>query len=503
MKRNNPVPNRTRQSAYAVFLYIILFAKNLLRQFWWVILLFILNPSRQNDDKEFPFLLMILAFSFISMMASIISYFRFFYYLTDKDFHLEQGILRKKSVQIPFERIQSIRVEQSLLHQALNVVKLEIDTAGSKNNELTIMAISKDGADEIRNYIFSKKAVLQKDTDSAGLPFETQQENATAPPLFQLNFGTLLKIGISQNHLRSLGIILAFFFSLFHRITEIINPQVDEYLGEIEIESFWSMISTSLLIIPVILLITVFISAIQISFRYADFAVYKTKEGLRMIFGLFTRIEQVAIQRKMQLIALETNPIRRLLGLIKVRIYQASSSELQVNESLMIPGCSKDQSNQVLSEYIDPGVADQAVFNQVDPKYRIRIFILAGCLPLIGMVILAYVNFGAEALYLLILLPIIAIISHYYYKRLKFAINSDWIIKKEGIFGQKTTFLKTYKIQNIEIYRGFYQLRHGLATVIIHTAARPVSIPFVTIEQANQLTDFLLAQVEQSNKHWM
>jgi len=503
MKRNNPAPERMRQSPLAIILYIFLFAKNLLRQFWWVILLFIFNPSRKNDESDFPFLMAIIAFSFISMMASIISYFRFYYYLTESDFHLEQGVLRKKSVQIPFERIQSIRVEQSLIHQAFNIVKLEVDTAGSKNNELTIMAITKDHADHIRNYIFSKKEALTKNQTSEEVSIASSQGQTKETPLFQLSFGTLLKIGISQNHLRSLGIIMAFFLSLFHRITEFINPKVDEYLEDIEIESFWSMISTSLLIIPFFLAISVLISAFQISFRYADFSVFKTKEGLRLIFGLFTRIEQVAIRRKMQIIALETNPIRRFLGLVKVRIFQASSSELQVNESLMIPGCSPQESDFVLKEYISPDVLQEAIFNQVDSKYRLRIFILAGCLPLAGLIGLAYANFGIEALYLAALLPVIAITAHYYYKRLKYAVHPDWIIKKEGIFGQKTTFLKTYKIQNVEIYRGFYQLRHGLATVIIHTAARPVSIPFVTLDQAYLLTNYLLAQVEQSKKHWM
>lgn len=499
MKRNNPVPERSRQSPLAIILFIVQFAKNLVRQFWFVAVIIFMNPARRS---EFYFLAGIAALSLVSLLASVIAYFRFYYYLTDKGFHLDQGVLRKKSVQIPFERIQSIRVEQSLIHQAFNIVKLEIDTAGSKNNELTITALDRETANEIRNYIFSKKEELQ-DQGEPELSLEERDVQDKGELLFQLDFVTLLKIGISQNHLRTLGIILVFFLSVANRIVELINPQIEDYVDQVQIDSLWAFLKAGAFILPFILIVSVLISVLQISLKYADFMVYKTREGLRLLSGLFTRVEQVAIRRKMQVISLETNPIRKLLGLVKVRIFQASSNELQVDESIMIPGCSKAESDLVVQEYLNPKVFDEAIFNQVDPRYRVRMFILGGCLPLAGLMGLAYYRFGSDALFLFTLLPIIAIVVHYYYKRLRYAVSSDWIIKKQGIFSKKTTALKTFKIQSVEIYRGFYQLRHGLATVIIHTAARPVTIPFVTLEQAQLLSDFLVAKVEQDRRSWM
>src|SRR5690606_11996670 len=127
------------------------FAKNTLRQFWPVAVVFLVNPKR---SMELQILIVVVIFSLISLISSILSYFRFHYQLTEDDLIVEKGIFRRTRTQIPFERIQSVNLEQSLLHQAFNIVKLEIDTAGSKGNELSITALDRNKANEIRRFIF-------------------------------------------------------------------------------------------------------------------------------------------------------------------------------------------------------------------------------------------------------------------------------------------------------------------------------------------------------------
>jgi putative membrane protein len=498
MKKNNPVPEKTRQTPLAILLLVVKFGRNLFRQLWPVLLILVLNPKRST---ELQFLLFLAVLSFFSLVASVVSYFRFYYYLTDEDMHLEQGVIRKKKLQIPFERIQSVKIEQSLIHQAFNIVQLDIETAGSKDHELSITALHKSQAEEIKAFIFRKKEALSgKMTGTSDSPQNLEVDEQ----LFQLGFLDMFKIGISQNHIRTLGIIFVFILGLFNRITEVLDPNIEDFIvDQVDTGSIWNVGGWLLLILPFALGMSMILSIVRTSLQHADFTAFRTKEGIRLISGLFTRIERVAIRKKIQLLALETNPIKRLLGLVKVNIYQASSQEIQVNQSIQIPGCSPQQSIPVIQEYINPEIIHTAIFNRVDPKYRLRTFLLLGCIPLVGLIGFAYMRFGIEALWLACFLPVIALVVHYYYQRLVFAVSGDWLIKKEGLFSRKTTFLKLYKIQAVEISRSFYQLRHGLASIVIHTAARPVVIPFLPLQQAQQLADFLLARVEQSHMHWM
>lgn len=498
MKRNNPAPERTRQSPLAIILLLATFAKNTFRQFWPFIIVFLINPKR---SIEFQILIAVAVFSFISLVSSILSYFRFYYQLTEDGLVVEKGIFKKTRIQVPFERIQSVNIEQGLLHQAFNIVKLEIDTAGSKGNELSITALDRNKANELRSFIFERKSSQSGTT----MVTETDDSGKSSPGefLFQLSPLTLFKIGISQNHLRTLGIVLLFLFGVAENLSQVGGEGVDDYIDGSYFSEIFSSTFAILILLPVFLIVALIISVGQIAFKYADFTVFRTTEGLRLIGGLLTRIEQVAVRKKMQMMTFESNPIRRMLGLVKVRFYQASSMQVQVNQSIQIPGCSPAESEMVAEEYISMDELKSAEFFHVDPRYRVRLFLFSGLLPLILVMGVLSWNFGKDAFFVFLILPLLGIWVHLYYQRLVFAISNLSVIKKDGVFARKTTLLKTYKIQAVELSRGFYERRNNLGSVVIHTAARPIVIPFLPLAQARQIVDYLLFKVESEQKNWM
>lgn len=500
MKRNNPAPEKTRQSPLAIILLLATFAKNTFRQFWPFIIVFLINPKR---SMEFQILIAVAVFSFISLISSILSYFRFYYQLTDEGLVVEKGIIRKSRIQVPFERIQSVNIEQGILHQAFNIVKLDIDTAGSKGSELSITALDKSMANEIRAYIFERKG--SKMTEDGELSTEDGIAGSSSQGqfLFQLSPATLFKIGISQNHLRTLGIVLLFLFGIAENLSRFAGDDVEEYIDGSFSSGIFNSALAGLILLPVFLIVSLIISVVQVSVKYADFTVLRTSEGLRLIGGLFTRIEQVAVRKKMQMMTFETNPIRRMLGLVKVRFYQASSMQVQVNQSIQIPGCSVSEVEMVAEEYISMDELKSAVFFPVDPKYRVRLFIFSALLPMLIVLGVLSWNFGIEAFYIFSLLPLLGIWVHFHYKRLQFAISNQSVIRKEGVFARKTTLLKLYKIQAVELSRGFYERRNNLGSVVIHTAARPLTIPFLPLAQASGIVNYLLYKLESEKRNWM
>ena len=100
-----------------------------------------------------------------SALFSIWYYFKFYFYVKDGELIIEKGILEKTKLNIPFERIQTINFQQSILHQLFDVVGLEIDTAGSGKKELSITAVEKDKAELIRDYLI-RQGAMQRTTES-------------------------------------------------------------------------------------------------------------------------------------------------------------------------------------------------------------------------------------------------------------------------------------------------------------------------------------------------
>ena len=150
----------------------------------------------------------------MSSLASLISYFNFYYYIEGEELIIKSGLFQKKVINIPFDRIQSINFGQNLIHQFFNVVSLEIDTAGSASKEAQISALRKEEAHIIRDYILSQQPQLtQSATPSTDTPLVEE------PTLLRLSITDLLKTGISQKpsaRLRNSG-CFGFRFTGSHR----------------------------------------------------------------------------------------------------------------------------------------------------------------------------------------------------------------------------------------------------------------------------------------------
>jgi putative membrane protein len=505
MRRNNPVEHPSRQSPLAILMLILQFARNILRQFWPVALLLLINRQR---SEEFGFLLGFLALSFFSMAGSILSWFRFYYWLDDRHLMVHKGILTKQKLQIPFERIQAIKLEQNIFQQMMNIAKVEIETAGAKGSEITIHALPVGLAHQIRAYVLDKKADLDAESQAVekikgGVEVSAGVEGK---PLFQLSIGTMVKIGLSQNHLRTvLWVVFFIYFPL--------DNQLGSFFGmdrEGENETLWDNWSQWLGLFSVVmfglilLILSVGYSIGQVIFRYADFIVYKTREGLRVVGGLLNRTEQVVVQRKIQLMLFDSNPIRRLLGLQRVRFFQASGESVSLNESIMVPGCTSLQADKLLQEYLDPALLKELTFKRVQPLFAWRHFLISLFLPFSALTAVAIFRFGTEAAWLFMLLPLLAVFAWIYYRNLQYAVSSEFIVVKRGVFYKTITLLKLHKIQAVTLYRGFYELRKGdLGTVILHSAARKVSVPFLTLKEAGLLVDYITKKVETDRRSWI
>jgi putative membrane protein len=63
--------------------------------------------------------------------------------------------------------------------------------------------------------------------------------------------------------------------------------------------------------------------------------------------------------------------------------------------------------------------------------------------------------------------------------------------------------MEIYKVQAVKLNQSFYQWRKDLATLTLYTASGDIKIPFIPIEKARQLRDYLLYRVETDQRTWM
>lgn len=68
------------------------------------------------------------------LVVAFLNYWNFKFYLKDDDFYLTTGILNKESTVISKSKIQNVYIKQNFLQQLIDVVSLNIETAGDTDS---------------------------------------------------------------------------------------------------------------------------------------------------------------------------------------------------------------------------------------------------------------------------------------------------------------------------------------------------------------------------------
>ena len=497
-----------RQSPIAIFLIVQKLIEQIIRQFWPILLVVILNnldfQTKGNSSSEDPYITRILfVVGGLSAIGSIIAYFKFYYYIKDDEFVIEKGLFQKKKINIPFDRIQTINFEQNLIHQAFNVVSLEIDSAGSNQKEISLQAIKREEAEAIRAFIMTEKAKLLSNTQE--IPRDIILEEESPNILMRLSPFDLIKVGISQNHIRVLGIIMGFGFWIFQTVIDFDfidenNPM--EYLEKDY--GLGMLISLWVYLLLAIIIISILISLILTIFQHFDLRFFRTKAGFKVVSGLFTKREESANINKIQLIRWEDSILKRIFNIFQLGLFQASSAAVNIRQSINIPGCYVDQINTVRATYFPEEAHLKYSTHQISPLIIGRRVLYLGGIPALAFLINAIVQQSIFFGILTLLWPIgIYLTSRIFHKNWKFHVSEEGLLTEHGIIGTQFTLLKWYKVQAVKTRQSIYQTKKNVADLYFYTAAGTVKIPYVPLAKAQEITNFVLYKVEVDQRSWM
>jgi len=482
----------------------------LISQAWPFLLVIILpyfnfntNSSSSSEENSY-FANFIIFLTVFSTVSSIVAYFKFYYYIKDDEFVIEKGFFQKVKINLPFDRIQTINFEQGPIHQLFNVVRLEVDSAGSVSNEIAIQAISRADAEYIRSYILKEKAKLAPSKEETLSP--TIQEESPSELLMHHSPLDLLKIGVSQNHLRGLGIIFGFFFWIFQSIESFL-PELKEgddpleYLQEnlgLQFEaSIWAALFITLIVF------SVGISLFSTVFRYYDLKFSKTPQGFKVVSGLFTKQERSANLKKIQMIQWGDSILKRIFGIFRLYLYQASSAALSAGRAIGVPGCYEEQIQTVRATYFPNEKEQPYETHGISPLIIGRRLLYYGVLPLLLLLATFYSPTNYSYLLLLLWLPFIYFTSVRFHQNWKMHISPEGILTEQGIIGKEYILLQWYKVQSVSIRQSFYQQRKNVADIYFFTAAGNVSVPYLPLDKALALKNYVLYKVETDQREWM
>lgn len=464
-----------------------------IKQIWPLILLGLARSFFKNKDGAKPLdrqLLSVLIGSVVILLLiktkQIIHYFSFRFRLQPNLLLVEKGIFTKVKTEIPFSKIQAIHQNQTFLHRLTNTCELIISTSGTAKEEITIQGISLANAGHLKGLLSSKAEINTSETVQ---PAQAEQVNS-----IRLTGKDLLKLCLSENHLKTLLIILAFILARFQ--------DLQEYLGFDSVqwvEQQSNLLQTTSILSFLILagvFLSVIVSSIRVVLRYFNFSIRLQTGQFFMSWGLIETKEKKIRFSRIKLLSWNANYVRRKLQLYIMRLWVMAEDNTERNTSNNIPITRVDQIQQITSWYQPILPSSVSTRFEMDAAYTKRNVLLFGFVPAIILSGSLFPFVEWNALFVFAWTVYYTIRTYVFRKNFSIWIHEDAIEIEKGVWGREHILLNLNDAESVAVETSLYQRRNGLANLRINTSAKPVHIPFLQQNLAAFLADFILYRIE-------
>ena len=464
-----------------------------IKQIWPLILLGFFRTFFGNEEQDkrldrqvSSVLIGVLVILLLIKTKQLIHYFSFRFRLQPNLLLVEKGIFTKVKTEIPFSKIQAIHQNQTFLHRLTNTCELIISTSGTAKEEITIKGISLEHAAHLKGLLSSKAEIVTSVTDQ---PSQSVQVNS-----IKLTGRDLLKLCLSENHLKTLLIILAFILGRFQDLQEYLGF---DSVGWVEQQS--NVLQTTSILSFLILagvFLSVIVSSIRVVLRYFNFSIRLQTGQFFMSWGLIETKEKKIRFSRIKLLSWNANYVRRKLHLYIMRLWVMAEDNTERNTSNNIPITRADQIQRITSWYQPILPSSVSTRFEIESAYTKRNVLLFGVAPAIILSGSLFPFVEWNALFVFAWTLYYAIRTHVFRKNFSIWIHEDAIEIEKGVWGREHILLNLNDAESVAVESSLYQRRNGLANLRINTSAKPVHIPFLQQNLAAFLADFILYRIE-------
>ena len=503
MENNFNVPQR--QSPIGILVMFVSTLQHYVRALFGLSVLWLVNSGKINNSYIVPGIIVLIV---IVAIIAYLQYLNFTFHIDkeNEEFIINEGIINKTKTTIQLNKIQQVNINQTLIQRLIGVYALDVDTAGSTNKEGKIKAISHKIAIALKAILIDNEKKIVKN-DLQEIP--SVALNFSVHPFLKISFLSLLKVGLTSNYLKSLGLILTFFFTIYHNVKEFTHnsnynsdkiDKIDAIFDEKAIFNSASMLIS-------ILLIAVFVlNFVRIVVRYYGFTITKQSGSLLLSYGLIDTKSTILKPEKVQIVSLIQNYFQKKMNILEMRIRQASGEDKKSKKAIIeIPGCNYNESNEIL----------KLLFNQIPEKgvmlkpnwrklgFSIFLFIV---LPVIAFFLFGnYVEKSIlEYAYISIVYSIfIGLILFFGYRNYRLFVNDDFIIKQGGAWDIENQIIELNKIQAITTSQLFWHKPINVGSLTLHTAGGNIAFHLGDYNKIKTYVNLWLYEIETSDSNWM
>lgn len=461
----------------------------------------------------------LLAFALLTLFA-FVSFKVYRYRLTEDNIEIRSGIFSKKHLNLPFSRVQNVKIEQPIYYRFTGHACLQLDTAGSAKNEAKLVAIKLDFAEHLKTRIQSQaksnKADINPDNPSKLQSDNTNNQIQQEIVLNRRKLSDLVIHGITSNRIWIfLGGLAPFYNNIFDSISEwftSIGLNFKE-LFSLETHSLLEVGLYALSLTMLVMFILVSFSVLGAIISFYGYTLSKLGDKYVRRSGLFTKHEVSMGLSRLQMVVQKQDWLDVILKRINLNFEQNSSIAKNLNSSasnskIIVPSIKPHESKALINDaYPDNSLSilvDNNDFEAISKRFIFRniAYLLMPVWLLITSVTLISGKLMIAAL-VGVLFAILCGLVVLRWKRWGIARDKNFVYLRKGLIGIDYYCFPTFKLQQVQFKQNLLMKRRQLATVKFVLACGSLKVPMITEKLAYELIDQGLYQVESCQKSWM
>ena len=419
---------------------------------------------------------------------SWIKWFRFTYTVTDGELRIEHGLFVRKKRTISKYRIQSINLNQNIVHRLLDLTGVQVETAGSDLDvDANLIALKLTVAEQLRQEL---KLTTNDESDSEQYDYDYDYALENQLPKYEASYKRLFAFGSTSG---GFGFIIAIILFIFSEAETFIPDQFfDQTTTWLLSQAF-----TVLAVLIILALIAVwFLGTIGSVIKYGDFTIIRYDQELYITRGLLEKKQLTIPLKRIQAVSFKQNLLRLPfnLGSLTIVIAGGEVSKKENIQTVIFPLIRKSEIEPFLTTILPEY---RASFEQLKPISK-RFFYFNSVVNVFGAIVIISIlaifisNFWWIGLVLLIPAWSYDFIK---YKLTKTALTDDQLTMQiVPILSKETVWLKKDKVQALEQRQNPIQRKLNIAihklSVMDNFVGQHYVVHGLPIEDANEISDW-------------
>ena len=424
----------------------------------------------------------------VFLAMSVLSWWRYTFRLVDGELVVTRGVVRTDRLTVPVDRIQSISIEQELLHRLTGLVKVVVDTAGSSQAEFTIDAVARPVADELRRRA-GRGAASAVPRDGTGA---IEEHDRGEHVVFQHSPRRLVLAALTMSPWAGLALLVPL-FAVSQEALEPVLDRLSDAAPEVPAGGLGWWSASAIVVAALVFVVALNLGRVVL----ADWqlALRTDRATLRRTAGLLSRTSTSSTPDRVQVVTSRQNPLQRRVGLRDVHLSNAGSAALRFG------GCRDDEAGATARLVGLTPVHELLPGRRVHPALvwlRVRNTSIAAAL--VAAALWPRAGWWSSAV-LAIVVPVWWATKRHV-RTHRWSLGSE-LVTSSRVVSASTEQLLVRKTNAVRVTQTMFERRRGLARVHVATAAGTITIGMIPIEEAEAARDVILYGVETDHRAWM